>query len=89
MTQKQNFTDVDGRKIVCRTIYQNDFPYLEVTEWDEKTDEHTHLMLLNMYDAKKMLEACQHFMSQTIAVNFASYNGQLTPTDRGDMLEDD
>lgn len=89
MSKKQNFTDVDGRKIVCRTVEQNDFPYLEVAEWAEETDTHTRLMLLNMYDAKKLLEASQNFLSQTIAHNFAAYNGQLTPTDRNDMLDEE
>ena len=55
---KPNFTDVDGRKIVTRIVEHKDFEYLSVELLNEEDGTTEVLMRLNMYDAKKMDNAC-------------------------------
>lgn len=85
---KPTFTDVSGRKIHATIVQQNDFPYLQIAEVAADGSE-SEILLLNMYDAKKLGTACEQFLAQTIATNFSNMNGQLTPVDRVDIFDDD
>lgn len=85
---KATFTDVDSRPIVTHLVSQNDFEYLAV---DQLQDDGSakRLMLLNMYDAKKLSHACEVFMQRTVARNFSDMGGHLSAQERADLFNDD
>ncbi|MDO5076290.1 hypothetical protein [Corynebacterium sp.] len=86
---KPTFTDVDGRKVVTRLVDLNGFEYLSVEEISEDGNSANLLLRLNMYDAKRLSQACEMFMQRSIARNFADLSGHLTPTDRVDIFGED
>ena len=86
---KPNFTDVDGRKIVTRIVEHKDFEYLSVELLNEEDGTTEVLMRLNMYDAKKLDNACEVFLQHTVAKNFGNFSGDLSPTERADLFHDD
>ncbi|GAA1475191.1 hypothetical protein P4N68_08895 [Corynebacterium felinum] len=86
---KPTFTDVKSRKIVTRLIEENTFEYLAVERISEDGTTAEQILQLNIYDAKRLAQACETFMQRSIARNFAEFSGHLTPTDRADILNED
>ncbi|WJZ02042.1 hypothetical protein [Corynebacterium freiburgense] len=86
---KPTFTDVDARKIITKLVDSNGFEYLSVEEISEDGQSTTQLLRLNMYDAKRLSQACDLFMQRSVARNFADLSGHLTPTDRVDIFGED
>ncbi|MDO4685900.1 MAG: hypothetical protein Q4A92_05070 [Corynebacterium sp.] len=85
---KPTFTDVDARKIITKLVDVNGFEYLSVEQIGED-GKTTQLLRLNMYDAKRLSQACDLFMQRSVARNFADLSGHLTPTDRVDIFGED
>ncbi|AKK05296.1 hypothetical protein CMUST_04790 [Corynebacterium mustelae] len=86
---KPTFTDVKSRKIITRLIEENTFEYLVVEQISEDGTTSEQILQLNMYDAKRLSQACELFMQRSIARNFADFAGHLTPTDRDDIFHEE
>ena len=86
---KPMFMDVDSRKIITKLVDLNGFEYLSVEEITDDGASTKLLLRLNMYDAKRLSQACEMFMQRSIARNFADLSGHLTPTDRVDIFGED
>ncbi len=86
---RPNFTDVKNRKIVTRIHEYNGFEYLMVEKIDDAGTGTEEIMQLNVYDAKRLSQACEIFMQRSIARNFAEFAGNLTPIDRDDIFHEE
>ncbi|MDO5097333.1 MAG: hypothetical protein Q4D85_01140 [Corynebacterium sp.] len=86
---KPTFTDVKSRKIITRLIEENTFEYLVVEQISEDGTTAEQILQLNMYDAKRLSQACELFMQRSIARNFADFSGHLTPADRDDIFHEE
>ncbi len=86
---RPNFTDVKNRKIATRLAEHNGFEYLIVEQINEEGTGVEELLQLNVYDAKRLMQACEVFMQRSIARNFAEFSGHLTPVDRDDIFHEE
>ena len=86
---RPNFTDVKSRKIGTRLVEHNGFEYLLVEQINEEGTAAKELLQLNVYDAKRLAQACEVFMQRSIARNFADFSGHLTPVDRDDIFHEE
>ncbi|MDO4631651.1 MAG: hypothetical protein Q4A82_05110 [Corynebacterium sp.] len=79
---KPTFTDVKQRKVIAKIIEEVGFEYLSIEIINEDDTSSTQALELNVYDAKRLSEACDAFLKRSIARNFAEFSGHLTPADR-------
>ena len=86
---KPTFTDVKQRKVVAKIVEEVGFEYLSIETINADGESTSQILELNVYDAKRLSEACEAFLKRSIARNFAQFSGHLTPHDRVELANEE
>ena len=86
---KPTFTDVKQRKVVAKFVEEVGFEYLSIETINADGESTSQILELNVYDAKRLSEACEAFLKRSIARNFAQFSGHLTPHDRVELANEE
>ena len=84
---KPTFTDVKQRKVMAKIVEEVGFEYLSIETINADGESTTQILELNVYDAKRLSDACDAFLKRSIARNFAEFSGHLTPNDRDERAK--
>ena len=86
---KPTFTDVKQRKVVAKIVEEVGFEYLSIETINADGESTSQILELNVYDAKRLSEACEAFLKRRIARNVAQFSGHLTPHDRVELANEE
>lgn len=84
MSLKPTFTDLEGRKVFARLVDIDGSLRLSLQDENNET-----LLLLNFYDAKQLVAACNLFLNQRFAANLGEIDGNMSLKDRDDVFDEE
>ncbi|MCK7638160.1 hypothetical protein [Corynebacterium pygosceleis] len=86
--KKPLFTDVNRVEVSADVVNSDRGPVLSLDRL-EADGSRTNLLLLNIYDAKHLSEACTRYRSQAFIANFDGFTSGLSAKDHEDIHGDD
>ena len=86
--KKPLFTDVNRVEVVTNVVTGEKGPVLSLDRIEEDGTL-SNILLLNIYDAKHLSEACTRYLGQSFIANFDGFTSGLSAKDHEDIHGDD
>lgn len=82
-SKKPAFTDVDGVEVFARLVEIDGNLRLKLVDQNDR-----QILLLNFYDSKQLVAACEMFLAQRYGANFAALESNISLEDRKELFDE-
>lgn len=83
-SKKPAFTDVSGVQVFAKLIDIDGHLRLKLLD-----EENRQILLLNFYDSKQLVAACETFLAQRYGANFSAIDGNISLEDRKELFHEE